>query len=307
MAAAPPTLEQIIDEVTINGVAVPVSHVETSFGYANVAHKPADRDGAYIETPGREPTRVVLTCPFINGAFPGPNSTWTYGNLYPYQYDKVLAVLRTGKTIVLRHPRWGKFDVKFIDFKEEIDGNVQNGVYVTLTFLETIKPTFDAVAIPSDPSSTAQSYDEAIAQLPAAGLTLPEEPSFTEFINGLKGMIDGTALQVTQALAKANRVIYDIERLNASIDAAATNVAADVRSKGEKLYEQALQIRKNLNQTQLAKRKLYIVPRSTTMTGLTQRLGNDVKTLLKLNPELVSLRGPVIPQGTHIIYERLVG
>lgn len=304
---APPTIEQFLDELTFRGIAIPYTHLDTSFSQSYVEHKPVDRDGAFVETTGTDPIRVNVTAMFSNHIVPGKDASWEYGKLYPEQFRKVLAAIQDRKKGVLKHPELGQFDAVPIDWKHTTEPQNRSGVQIQISFLETIEPSFDYVAVATNATASSASYELALSALPATVPLPPDKPNFEDMINGVKAAIDGTALQISQAMAKIDRVLYQIDRINESLDNFQTVLTVDARIKGERLYEAALKMRQTLNQSFVAKIRRFRVPEDMTMVALVQRLGNDVPTLLQLNPSLVGMKGARVPQGTWIRYERVIG
>jgi prophage DNA circulation protein len=302
--ASPPTYEQFLDEFTFRGIAIPVVHVETSFSQSIVEHKPVDRDGAFVETTGRDPYRVSVTAVFSNHLHPGESSTWEFGKLYPFQYDKVLAAIRDRSLGKLKHPRWGVFDAKPVSWKESIDPMQRSGVTLSIEFVESIKPTFDTTSSSISATASAAAYDQAITVLIAKGLPVPPDlDSFQDLVNQIKGFIDSGAMFATLALAKINRVLYNIDRLAYSFKSAKDNVTADAQCKGERLYENVIAMQQAVNRS-LGAVHTTRLRRATTMAGLVARYGNDLGMLVSLNPHLVN-SPPVIPEGTVIRYRTI--
>lgn len=302
---APPTFESSLDELTFRGIAVPLIKLDTSFSQSHAIHKPVDRDGAYVETTGRDETHISGTANFSNHIFPGESSTWTYGTLFPAQYNKFLNACRDRSIGVLKHPLWGQFGAKCIDFKEHIDPQNRSGVIVDFTFVETIKPTFDNVGTVISASATAVAFDTAVEKAIIDNVALPDDvPSFEQMIDGIKGFIDSGALAVHLLVAKVDRVFYELDRVKYALVSAKSNITADLETKAERLYEAAIELRRSLNQGIASRIVSYRVPKDMTIAGLVLKLNNDVATLIKLNPHLVG--SGKASQGTIIRYSRLV-
>lgn len=306
------TYEKFLVPCTWRGIEFPIYSVQTKLEQNLVQHKYPDRDGAHVESTGRDPIRVSVKAIFYNGTSRGKGESWAFGDLYPGVFDRFIAACKNRRVGTLQHPIHGEFDAKCVSASYDLTADRRDGVMVDVEWIETIKQVNDPASQDRpDPSTAAAAVDDELSRAPLPFINaLPpalKTFSFLDALNSIKAFIDTASLIGQKALAQINHVIYHINNLLFSIDNANTCLLAALKQKVQLLKAAVHQLKSQVQNTSalLFGYSNYLLTRDMTMGQLVSLLSNDVVTLIKLNMKVAAK--PIIPAGTTIRYQKLVG
>ncbi len=305
------TYEKDITECSWRGITFPISNVHTQMDQDLVQHKYPDRDGAHVESTGRNPIVVTAKAIFYKGVSRGKGETWAFGQLFPVVFNKFVAACKDRTVGTLNHPIHGKFDAKCVSISYDLTADRRDGVIVDVQWIETIKQELQPEKLAaSSASSDAAALDDALASASVIfikQLPLDKTTSFLDTINSIKAFIDTATLIGLKVLAQINKVLYRVNSLLASIERINSVLLANLKTKANKLKASLHDMRATVSALsgKLFSTSNHLVVRDTTMGALVALLGNSVSDLIKLNMKVAAK--PIIPAGTVIRYHRLVG
>lgn len=301
--ATPPTYDKSLLQITWRGLNFPITDLQTAFTQSHVSHKFPDRDGAYVESTGRDEIRVTCKALFYNHISRGPLEFWDYGTLFPSQFNRFLDACKDRTVGRLVHPFLGGFDAKVQSFSATLDATNRSGASVDVTWVDTIKPSLEEqVTDASNAAANAQAFDDEMNTIRQQKIIVVPSTTPTDFvgeIGKIKAFIDSTTLQVQKALAAIDRVTYHVNNVMFSLQRANSVTLSPAIQKAKALRASLIELRQQLN-SKVAAVRIYIVPKDTTLGELVQRLGNNQVDLIKLNPSVV--KQPVIEARTPIRY-----
>lgn len=305
------TYEKDLTECSWRGIAFPIMNIHTKMDQDLVQHKYPDRDGAHVESTGRNPVVVSAKAIFYKGVSRGPGETWQFGDLFPGIFNKFIAACKDRTVGTLNHPIHGKFDAKCVSVDYDLTGDRRDGVIVDVQWIETIKDELDpAKEAASTASSDAAALDDALASTSTifiAQLPTDRPFSFLDAIDSIKAFIDTATLIGLKAIAQINKVMYHVNNLLNSIDRINSVLLASLKRTAQRLKASLNDMKTKVSAINgyLSEASTYLVPRDTTMGALVVLLSNPVATLIKLNMKVAAK--PIIPAGTAIRYNKLVG
>lgn len=296
------------------GVSFPTTSFMLTLRHDLAQHRYGDRDGANIESTGRAPLQFDASIPFLNGAVPGRGETW--GILYPTQYRKFIEVASVGSTGVLQHPEFGEVPCKLEGCRTVWSAERRDGVVVECTWLETIQDNDRSFALEPSPVGeallSATDLDGQIQQITPAFPTQPQfQPSFAQTLRSITAVSDQIGLLAQRQAGQIGAVQYRLNVLQQSIDNIVPQQPTTVK---QTLFpDQTLKARACLNwpmrgtieQMRAAVSDLrqvlgatgrpvllYVVPIDMTLAAIAQNTKNDVRDIIKLNPQ--ACRAPYV-------------
>ncbi len=304
------TYEKDLLECKWRDVSFPITDLETFIDHDLVEHKYPDREGAHVESMGRNPIKTTGKALFYNNVSKGKGETWKFGVMFPDVYNEFVVAIKDKSTGPLQHPFLGTFDAKVATTRTTLDANRRDGVAVEITWIETIKfETFNENNVTITPAVTAATeLDDSLntaSQFPpdiSSDLTTPKT-SFLDLIDGVKALIDTATLIGMKALGAIDKVLYHINNLINSINRINSVLLSDLKSKCQALKDSMNALRKDVNQ-KLGEIRFFIVPRDSTIGEIASALGNNIVDLIKLNPTLAIK--PIVPKLTPIKYYKLI-
>lgn len=294
-------------EWSFRGIAFPASGHTISGGQSHTSHQAMDRDGALVETTGRESDRFEVNAVFDNGLVRSESETWA--DLYPNTYLKFLDALRDRSTGELTHPLRGPVKVKAIAWEEKIDPSRRSGVTLSVTFLETKdeneedESLFEASPLAFAEAEAVMLDAELGALNPPLPTDLPEGTDLGDLVGDIKGAIGSVGLAAMQVAGKINgavagvtSVIDTVERTGDQIGSAAGSIADNAN----RLLD-GLNRMKGHAEDVLKRDKptgVKINPADWTWSQAVKDTGNTLDNLTNLNPHLGGKS--VIPSGSAI-------
>lgn len=290
-------------ECTWRGIPVPLLDIQNSFSQQHVEHAYPHRDGAFIESAGRNPFKLSLKVPFYNNISRAVGDTWPFGDLFPTHFLKFMAACMDRSPGKLQHPTLGVFTAKASDFSWDETADRRDGCVVSVSFTETIDNELkEGSGFKQAPAAAAKQLVDTLSQLsyPPDSPIAKEDPfTLLNLVDEVTAAIDRGRLEASRALQKIDSVIYRVNRLTAAIEAVDSVLFTQAKAQCDSLKETLQDLKETVNQD-LGSTRLYIVPQDTTLGALSARLKNDIVTLINLNP--VSAREPIIEAGTGIAY-----
>lgn len=290
---------------TWRGLHFPIVEVTTNGSHDIGRHKRVDRDGARLEATGRNPNVFHVKAVFVNHILPGPAEQWEQP-LYPNVYAQLIGKMEDRTTGDFQHPYRGKIRCKPISWTENLNARLTDGVTVDLTFEETIEKDDDLQDITTTASpinqieSFAKDMDDNIA---ARGFQSADPDngvmSFTDAAQKIKGAFDQFTLLNAQIGGLVNRVLYRLQSVQDSVNAA-SNCQNWVLTQSIERLRGALLDAKAKAAAQQKSVSIYIAPKDTTLGALSATLGTSVADLVKLNPPLAA--SPKVARMTVVRY-----
>jgi prophage DNA circulation protein len=300
------TYEKDLVECKWRDISFPIQSISTQMDQDLVQHKYPDRNGAHIESTGRNPVVISAKAVFYKNTSRGKGETWVYGTLFPDVFLKFVDACNDRSVGKLQHPIHGIFDAKCAHISYDLTGERRDGVVVDVQWLETIKNESDpAKASTVNAAGDAKSLDDSLSDVDTTKIDntfSKPKVSFLDLVDSVKAFIDTTSLIGQKLLAQIDHVIYHVNALLDSARRANSVLLSNVINKAEALKASLRALRASASTTAavLLGNANYSVPADTTMGNLVQLLNNDVVTLIKLNPVVAGK--PIIPKGTIIRY-----
>ena len=327
MADSPLDLFGSLLEHSFKGVSFPTTQFTLDIRHDLAIHKFVDKDGAEIEGTGRAPLQFTARIPFINTIQKGPLETGWNQPLYPLQFRRFIDATANRATGILTHPEFGNIFVKTEHVHVVWDGEKRGGVFVDVTWLETV---LDAAAIGnflggySPTSSIADAAATADARIAATTFTTPQRSdlpltsksfggagaalpplssSFGDLANTIRSISDLPSLMNQQVGGKIDAIVANAKTVGAALD----KVSSPLDWLMVQSLQKILQAGYGLRQTILASKRaiwLYPVQQEATMANLATQIQQgttvnvDLGDLFVLNPGL--LRFPVVPLGSTV-------
>lgn len=294
-------------ECKFRGISFPIQDLETQIDHDLVEHKYPDRDGAHIESMGRNPIKVSAKALFYNNISKGTGESWTYGDLFPNTYLRFIDAIKDKSVAELQHPILGTFDAKVISTKTSLEAGRRDGVTVDVSWIETIKfENFNTKEKKFNLNSEAKALDDQLSAdkqfIISKGEKVPNNLSFSSFVDSIRAVIDTSILTGQRALSTIDRALYHINNLFASVIRINSVLLANLKSKIEALKSSLISTKQTLN-VKFNSTSIFIAPKDTTLSALAAGLKNSIVDIIKLNSNLASK--PIIVRGTAIRYYKV--
>ncbi|KYF87784.1 hypothetical protein BE20_24885 [Sorangium cellulosum] len=236
-----------------------------------------------------------LKIPFVNTITRGMNETWS--DLYPKTYRAFLTAIEDRQPGVLQHPSYGERNCNVADWEEVLDPDFRGGPTLQVTWIETVEDGKAFAGLASDfaiAASAAIDLDNIVGILPPAQKPdLEGFESFSEFVRDLQAVGDQIDLARSKAVAKIDRVIAQVRRLEDTYG----RVNAGFRDTSNRFISAMHSMQQSLA-TKSTDKGFYLVPRSTTVASVALRFRNSVPEILSLNPLLA---GSLVVPGQTVV------
>lgn len=305
-----------LKEFSWKGVSFPAVETELDVSQSLVTHKYADRNGAYVEGTGRNPTKVSVVIPFENYIFSAKSESWSPGALYPYQWRLFMKACLDPTSGVLQHPELGAINCKLDVARTRWVGTKRGGVVVTASFVESDDAQADQLAVDLSASSpiadlvaNADDLDANIQTLGVA-LALQENPlpmldsTFTNLVDGVVSAIDLFTVLEKQAGGYVDNVIFQADEVETAlmIAANASPLYWPIIQSCERQKSAAWQLKQQPAVAAPAGQKIlkFKTAKDSTMAQLAASVSNDVARFMVLNAAFVGT--PVVPAGSVLQY-----
>ena len=291
----------------------PVTELTTDVSQAVVEHKYPNRDGARLESMGREPLVIKCKAVFVNTIVPGPTDNWKQGDLYPNTYNKLLLSSFSGDTKKLQHPIIGEINCKMISFSPVIDAKFRGGEIVSITWKETIVGDIDStlqslenrVASAKDNASKLDNMMPDLNPFPA-DLAIPEyKDSLLDLVNKIEqyaqfpGKFAGQVIGTIDSLeGRCQLIISRIKTNYQNTWGQANQLAYKLKADAKWFRDAAKWSQGNSVSSRIT--DTFITDKRTVFTNLCARLQNTFNDLSALNPTLSKTAS--IPVGTAVKY-----
>lgn len=293
--------------ITWNNICFPIMKISTDIDHDIVQHKYPNRDGAVLESMGRNPLVIKVTAVFSNTINPGINEFWEKGTLYPNVYKQMLYESLASETQVLNHPFMGAIEAKIESFKPNIDAKIRGGEIVDITFIETItEQEIEYIfSIIDRASQAAIQIDTAFANLTPnpKDLGLPVyKKDLNDLLSDVKGAINQTdrvikgaysTAPIDELYGRCKEIVDATKRLNQSSNAFIKQTATILQSSATLLKNEL-----KTNDRDIIKIIRTITP--STLSSYVSQTGNSMDELMYLNSALV--KKVVISPNTDIRY-----
>lgn len=290
------------------GIGFPVISLEQDFVQRHAAHEFADRDSAFIESMGRAPLRFSARVPLLNYISRGKNETWPERQLYPGVWRALFKACADRTSGTFQHPELGKLTCKCENHRTTWSSDVQGGVFVSISWVETDDSGSDvanALAQPSPAASvfaTAQALDAALANVSPIIVPTPYVPpiSFTDLANAVRGVVDQGTLLQKEVAGRIDNLIYEANALEASMAAADNALNWPMFQMAEELKASAYELSTQLLTTGTKVIALYTVLKDSTLAQVANGLGAPIDDIVSLNVTYVAIG--IVPKDTVIRY-----
>ncbi|NUP13748.1 MAG: hypothetical protein HOW73_47535 [Polyangiaceae bacterium] len=285
---------------------VPTGPIETSWENGLAPRRFPYVPGAAHEDVEREELFANTELYFINTYQPG---------LYPGVWATWRKALLSGAIGELTHPDIGVFSARVKGGSYVIAPNVQGGVKVRVSFVESLPSADQPTALEfaeGNAQEVAQIVDESMA---AMGIEYPSgypEVSLEEFVSAI---VSFGPLLAAEFVAKAEYMVGTIDRIQAQIDEnvefASSSIEQDLDSiannPSRSILERALNDLRWIMTQQIKAAgalsrvvKTYTTSSTLTLAAISIALKADIAGIVQLNPKLLSL--PSLSPGTQVRY-----
>lgn len=274
-------------------VAFPITSLTTELRHDLVEHKYPDINGAHIEDMGTAPLRISAKALFYNGISPGPNEIWTFGKLFPEQYNKFLKASQVKKAGKLIHPILGELKCNLVSANTMLSSDRRDGVAVDMEWLETIEDEFfgvKPVAVSPNLISDSAAVVDLLSQAPV-GVQKPSQAlvnntaSLTEAIDFITTNINKADLAQRKVVGKIDAVVYHLDKLLDTIERFNSVSLCQLKDKAQKVKSDLRDLKSQVNSS-VGTVRYYETAATMTMGQLVVIVKNNIVDLLKLNPNL---------------------
>lgn len=294
-------------------VSIPVEKTRMRVRQDLVIHKFADRDGAHVESTGRHPLEITATIPFINTLKPGPNEGWRSTPLYPTQFRAFFVACTDNTSGELQHPEFGLLTCKLSTAEFVWSADRRGGVDCEAVWLESDDTGGDLTAALSTASplagltASAAQLDAQLANI-AGGAPFPPPyvPPFSisDLVNQVIAATDTVTLLQRDVGGQLAGIIYQAQRVQASLDAASNSLQWPINLACEQTIESARAAQSNLL-SQGKPVSVYTTGKDSTLGELATVIPASVVDLMQLNPTL--MQSPIVPAATQVRFYPLTG
>jgi prophage DNA circulation protein len=291
------------------GVYFPTTTFRIALRHDLAVHRYADRDGANVESTGRQPLQFTARIPFINGIERGTTELWKQP-LYPDAFRDFLdvAVVRTIGELV--HPELGPIQCKLEQADIVWDATKRGGCEVDCTWLEsfdTSQALLDLLTSPSPAAAVAQAcsdidqyVDEYTQAQVNAKFGLPKfTQTFSQLAFALRGVIDSVSILQQQNVGKLAAIAAQASQLKDALDRNSNVLNWPIYN----ALQRAIGATNDLRAQLLAQPRdilLYPVPKDATLGAIAAQTQAALGDLIILNRELVSTA--IVPAKTIVRY-----
>jgi len=292
--------------ISWQNISFPITNITSNISHDIAQHKYPNRDGARVESMGRNPVIFSCTAVFANTITPGVNENWKKGDLYPNIYRIILEESLKSKTGILVHPFLGQITAKIISFKSNINSKFRGGELVDISFIETISETqaLDTDSLVSKADAAAAFIDNSLLDLDPSPeeLGIPEyERSFTDLLRDVKATIDQTELFFRDANSSYDEIKYRCNEIKESAVRLNDSKNAAIKQTAENLRDLTTAMRHdNIVETVKSDVSSVIISDAQTLSEFSISTGNTLVELMTLNGAGHVLDEPVIPEGTEL-------
>jgi hypothetical protein len=286
------------------GISFPCTSFRVRITQSTVQHAQPDRDGARIESTGRNPLAFSASVPMFNCLSKGPNETW--GTPYPDTHRKIVAAMADRTSGTLQHPSLGLVLCKAVSCESTLEAGRRDGEMLSLEWIET-RDEDDVLGnvIGEDSpigaaTRNAIDLDNRISQTNFGGFD-PDgnKISFEEAMRRVAGVADTASLLSRRAFGQIDRILYRIEAIRTAVVASGDPQNWPMKESLMKLRSAIQQLKKKAAATQKDTR-FYVVPAPTTAGNIAAQLNNAVGDIIRLNPFLCA--APQVDARTVIRY-----
>jgi prophage DNA circulation protein len=149
----------LLQECSYEGIRFPIVIAETDGGHDLVRHKAHGRRGADLEPVGQKEYTGNLQIPLVD-------KLWQpYGDEFTGTYAALIAMFESTPIGQLTHPTKGTFTVGIESWKEKLDPDVRNGVWLDVTWVEHNATALIDANGASNVSTSAAAADTAMAAI----------------------------------------------------------------------------------------------------------------------------------------------
>jgi prophage DNA circulation protein len=293
---------------TFRGISIPLKDLTTSGSHDIAQHKFADRDGARVESTGRNPIEISGSAIFVNTIFPGGGESWVAGKQYPENHRSFLAALADKSIADFQHPSLGLLKVKVESFSSKLSGDRRGGEEIDFKLIETLEGDTSAfeTSLQKPVQSTkavaaADAIDSLLNRMDPPPPIVKQGISLGELAREIRGVVDQAKLTRAQVGAKIDFIQYQLQTTADSVRSLNSITNSDLMNKLRELQGTYINVKDQYKLGDGTKQVYKITsPVVTTFGALAVQLHNSVSDLIALNPELA--KSPKIPAYTEIRY-----
>jgi hypothetical protein len=283
-----------LSQAFYDGIFFPVSSYSWGFAHDDARHKFIFKDQQFIQPLGRQNKTWKFSIPLFENIEKG---------LFSTTFPALIDICADGEPKELNTPDFGLYRATCVSFNPIYDPTKRDGVQLDVEFIEA--PDFDEIeSSATDKYTGPQTVDElagtvdtelAFAIIPAY---VPPRNGFQNPIKAITSVLDQVSLAREQFKANLDNVVYEIDRLNWSIDNTTDAQNWSLRRHNQNLKKAIYNTKKNVDKSgrQLVEETLNS---PKTQIALAKDLGLTLKEFLSLNASLSGL--PIIPAGTKYL------
>ena len=305
--AVPDLFGQLIP-ASWRGVVFQTTAVSQNITHDLAQHKRPHRDGARVESTGRNPQTFAFRCVFFNTVAAANAEANDSEAAFPTRYVKFLGAMADRSTAILSHPLFGDIKCKPVGVSTTLSANTRDGAYADAEWIEDTDTEEESGKILSKQSAIdeatvlAADLDSYVAGNPI--IRDPGDPfdvgmSLEESMFAIKGVFDKVSLLSKRIGGKIDALKYRVDSIGESIasvkapslwpakqttkrmSAALSNILVEARRREQSLSR-------------------YVVPNDSTVGGLAGRIRSTTSQLIALNPDLA--KSTIVKRGTVVRY-----
>lgn len=256
-----------------------------SFGFEHdhASHEYPDRDAGFIEATGRKPAKYSFELLFRNGIAAAPEEQ------YPGAWRKFIVACLDRSTGTLVHPELGPLKVKCVTQQTSWDGNVRDGVDVSVQFVESADEEDELAALLKQSASydaefEASTLDGLVADVKPAPEMPPElSPSLLDSLKKMKGLIAQAQMSIGNAAAAIESYANAVDDLAEAISSLNDPAYAPILESLRRLHSAVIDLGQSVKQVARPV-TMVLVRRDAPVAAVASAFGNKLQDFLALNP-----------------------
>lgn len=305
--AAPDLFAQLIP-ASWRGVVFQTTQVSHVITHDMAQHKRPHRDGARVESTGRNPQMFSWRCVFFNTVSATDSERNDSEAAFPTRYVKFLGAMADRSQGILAHPLFGDIKCKPVSMSTVLAANVRDGAYVDAEWIEDTDSEEESGKILSKQSAIAEAtalaadLDSYVAGNPI--IRDPGDPfkagvSLEDSMFAIKGVFDKVSLISKRIGGKIDALKYRVDSIGDSISSVKSPQLWPAKQTAKRMSAALSRILFEARQREQSLSR-YIVPNDSTVGGLAGRVRSTTSQLIALNPDLAS--STIVKRGTVVRY-----
>jgi hypothetical protein len=298
MAVKPSDIDVLskFEEAQWRGLAFFHGPMSFGFDHAHAVHAYPDRDGAFIESTGRNPAIYKFTAYFRNG-IAGSRL------LFPVKWQEFIGACADRSAGKLQHPVLGEVNVKCRSCQTSWDPMRRDGADVELEFIEASNTEDELTELLKRNTigncvAAARDLDDALGNVDIPELPEAVSPSLLESMKALSGAFAQFKLGLGNIAAQVDGYLGALADIRDSLDALDDPKTYKALGALDRLFTGLLILADESTAKNGKTITQVSVQREAPLSEVASAFGASLDDFLKFNPALASKT--TVPQGTLV-------